>query len=80
MQVHGVMGWSKVSGVRRHDSKTIDVKCIPIFSILSAMEVKVVDYFSLDIEGNELQVLKTIPFESILIKVKTYYYRFLLYA
>ena len=70
MQVHGVMGWSKVSGIPRPDSKTIDVKCIPLFSILSAMEVKVVDYFSLDIEGNELQVLKTIPFESILIQVK----------
>ena len=30
-----------------------------------------VDYFSLDIEGNELDVLKTIPFEKYNIKVKS---------
>jgi hypothetical protein len=29
-----------------------------------------VDYFSLDVEGNELDILRTIPFDKINIKVK----------
>ncbi|CAL8095424.1 unnamed protein product [Orchesella dallaii] len=44
------------------------VQCMPLFSLLKALSVKVVDYFSLDVEGNELQVLKTIPFDKILIR------------
>jgi hypothetical protein len=32
--------------------------------------VSTVDYFSLDVEGNELQVLKTIPFDKIDIRVR----------
>ena len=31
-----------------------------------------VDYFSLDVEGNELDILRTIPFEEFDIKVSTY--------
>ncbi|ODM94854.1 Protein Star [Orchesella cincta] len=46
----------------------VKVQCMPLFSLLAAMNVSVVDYFSLDVEGNELQVLKTIPFDKILIK------------
>ena len=33
------------------------------------MNVKIVDYFSLDVEGMEYQVLQTIPFDRIKIKV-----------
>ena len=33
------------------------------------MNVKTVDYFSLDVEGLELKVLQTIPFDKIMIKV-----------
>jgi hypothetical protein len=33
------------------------------------MNVKTVDYFSLDVEGHEYQVLLTIPFDQINIKV-----------
>jgi hypothetical protein len=51
------------------------VQCLLLFTLLSyvkanAMEdvnVMEVDYFSLDVEGNELDVLKTIPFDSVLI-------------
>jgi hypothetical protein len=49
--------------------KQIRVQCFPIFSLLSAINVKTVDYFSLDVEGHEYQVLLTIPFDQIYIKV-----------
>ena len=34
------------------------------------------DYFSLDIEGNELDVLKTIPFQKYDIKVSQMWYAY----
>ena len=49
----------------------INVQCFPLYSILMALNQTNVDYFSLDIEGDELQVLKTIPFNDINIKVMT---------
>ena len=45
------------------------VHCFPLYSILTAVNVSAVDYLSLDVDGSELDVLKTIPFDSILIKV-----------
>lgn len=45
-------------------------QCFPIYAILSALNLTTVDYFSLDIEGAELDVLKTIPWNKVLIKVK----------
>jgi len=46
------------------------VQCFPLFSILAAMNKSSIDYFSLDVEGSELDVLRTIPFDAIFIKVK----------
>jgi len=60
----------------------LNVTCLPVWSILQALDIKVVDYFSLDIEGNELQVLKTIPFDQVFFKVKKiyiFYFFFLIY-
>jgi FkbM family methyltransferase len=45
------------------------VPCFPIYSLLSAMGVKEVDFFNLDVEGVEMDVLKNIPWKDILIKV-----------
>jgi hypothetical protein len=45
------------------------VECFPLYSILLALNQTVVDYFSLDIEGIELRVLKAIPFDLLTIKV-----------
>lgn len=47
------------------------VPCFPLFSILSAINIFKVDFVSLDIEGAELDVLKTIPFKSVFIKVNS---------
>lgn len=45
------------------------VKCFPLFSLLLALNHTNIDLLSLDIEGAELQVLKTIPWESVHISV-----------
>jgi len=47
----------------------VSVHCIPLHSILLALNKTTIDLFSLDIEGHELSVLKTIPFDKINIKV-----------
>ena len=49
---------------------SVHVQCFPIYSILTALNQTTVDYFSLDIEGDELAVLKTIPWDRVNIKVK----------
>ena len=46
-----------------------DVLCFPLYSMLRALNRTSVDFFSLDVEGFELEVLMTIPFEEIDIKV-----------
>ncbi|XP_065583743.1 protein Star-like isoform X2 [Artemia franciscana] len=49
----------------------VQVQCFPLYSILLALNQTVVDYFSLDVEGAELGVLRTIPFDKIDIKVSS---------
>ena len=51
------------------NDKHSTMTCYPLHWILSAMQVTKVDYFSLDIEGNEFHVLKTIPFRQLKITV-----------
>lgn len=55
-------GGSEVGGV-------LEVQCFPLYSYLLALNVTTVDYFSLDVEGAEFSVLKTIPWEKVDIKV-----------
>ena len=43
--------------------------CFPFYSVLLAMGNPVVDYFSLDVEGAELPILKSIPWDKVNIKV-----------
>jgi len=45
--------------------KSIQVQCFPLYSILMALGNPHVDYFSLDIEGAELAMLKTLPWDKI---------------
>ncbi|XP_065340220.1 protein Star-like [Cloeon dipterum] len=49
-------------------SNTSAVHCMPLFSILLAVN-QTIDYFSLDTGGNELDILKTVPFHHIDVKV-----------
>ena len=50
-----------------------DVICFPLFGVLKAINVTKVDYFSLDVEGNEMDVLRTIPFDDVDITVEFYF-------
>ena len=56
----------EVFGYKR---KPLEIQCFPLYSILSALEIKKVDYFSLDIEGSEVEVLQTIPLNERIINV-----------
>lgn len=47
----------------------IRVQCFPLTLYIAALGIKTVDYFSLDIEGDEIDVLETIPFNEVDIKV-----------
>ena len=49
--------------------KTIKVQCFPLYSVLKALGIPTVHYFSLDIEGAEYPVLQTIPFRDVDIKL-----------
>ncbi|XP_043248770.1 uncharacterized protein LOC122395349 [Colletes gigas] len=48
-----------------HSGTHIYVQCFPFVHYMAALNVTTVHYFSLDIEGYELEVLKTIPFDTI---------------
>ena len=41
------------------------VPCVPIKTILLALNQTSVDYFSLDVEGFELDILKTVPWKEV---------------
>ena len=46
-----------------------NVMCYPLYSILQALnKSESIDYFSLDVEGNEVDILKTIPWNKVDIK------------
>ena len=41
------------------------VQCFPLYSVLVALGNPKIDYFSLDIEGAELVVLQTVPWNKV---------------
>ena len=45
------------------------MQCFPLYSLILAAGNPTIDYFSLDIEGAELKVLHTIPFDKVDIRV-----------
>ena len=62
-----VYGWA--SKQVKQNAKVIKTMCFPFHSILLAIGNPSVDYFSLDVEGVELDILKTIPWDKVDIKV-----------
>ena len=50
-------------------SQMVSVQCFPLYSILLAVGRTQVDFFSLDVEGHELRILKTIPWHKVDIAV-----------
>ena len=49
------------------------MQCVPFYSVIKALGNPTIDFMSLDIEGTELQVLKTIPFDHVDIRVSSSY-------
>ena len=45
------------------------MQCFPLYSLLLAINTTKIDFLSLDVEGDELYILKTIPFEKVDIKM-----------
>ena len=55
-----------MSGIVQEPSETsFQHQCLPLVSLLLALDNPIVHYFSLDIEGAELQVLKTVPWDKV---------------
>ena len=50
---------------------TIILQCLPLYTLIEAAGLSTVNYLSLDIEGAELSVLKTIPWDKVDIEVMT---------
>ena len=53
----------------------VRLTCFPLGALLYAIDVTHVDYLSLDVEGPELDILRTIPFDNVTIDVITVEYR-----
>jgi len=49
----------------------LDIDCVPISDLLNKHNVNTVDYLSIDVEGLELSILKTIEFDKVFIKCLT---------
>lgn len=47
----------------------VEIECFPFYSFMLALNRTTIDFFSLDVEGDELNVLKTIPFDKLNIKM-----------
>ena len=52
-----------------YERRTMEVQCLPLTSIIKALGNPTIDYLSLDIEGAELQVLQSVAFDEVDIKV-----------
>ncbi|KAL3885808.1 hypothetical protein ACJMK2_025845 [Sinanodonta woodiana] len=52
---------------KKMEVNVIEVPCFSLYSILIAVNQTNIDYFSLDVEGRELSVLQSIPFDKIFI-------------
>lgn len=63
--------WIKGQGLR---PDTVEIECFPFYSFMLALNRTTVDFFSLDVEGDEIKILKTIPFDKINIKMLTVEY------
>ena len=59
------------------NAPSVEVFCIPIGLILTALDMYHIHFFSLDVEGAELAVLKTIPFDKV--KIDLFFIEYLVW-
>lgn len=63
-----VKNWIKAQRIAKDE---VRIQCFPLYSLLLALNQLTVDFFSLDVEGDELRVLKTVPWDKVNIKMMT---------
>ena len=63
--------WVKQQHIAKDE---ISIQCFPLYSLLLALNQPTVDFFSLDVEGEELNVLRTVPWDDVNIKMMTVEY------
>ena len=44
-----------------HATQVVMVQCIPLYTVMLALGRKSIDFFSLDVEGSEIEILQTLP-------------------
>jgi len=66
----GRVGFEKKAedAAKKTVANSINAHCMPFASIMYAFNRTSIDLFSLDVEGHELDILKTIPWDKIDIK------------
>lgn len=72
-RIEGKILGNVVSQEELDSGKVVNVQCFPLYSIMMAQGRTKVDYFSLDVEGNELDVLRTIPWHKVDITVGLFF-------
>lgn len=73
-QLGGVMGETNKHASQIKDGKMgnkpiISMRCVALKSVLSRARVRVIDLFSLDVEGHELNVLRGIDWDAVRINI-----------
>ena len=66
----GFVKWERNKVAVRGEKHISKALCFPFYPILNAIGSPIVDYFSLDVEGSELPILRSIPWKKVRIKVK----------
>jgi len=64
----GKIANEKDANSKKSDGQFFDIHCMPLTSILLALNMTDIDLFSLDIEGHEMEVLRSLDFDLIKIK------------
>nr|XP_053649027.1 uncharacterized protein LOC128700100 [Cherax quadricarinatus] len=49
--------------------KGISIQCFPLYTILLALNIYQIDFFSLDIEGHEMRVMQTLPWDKVKVRL-----------
>ena len=60
---------NRIQEIVNKTRRTIKMQCFPLATIVYALGNPKIDYLSLDIEGAELEILKTIPFDKLNIQL-----------
>ncbi|XP_068230115.1 uncharacterized protein [Palaemon carinicauda] len=62
--------WSMgLSHIDMKSPRTIPIKTFPLYTMLLARNITVIDFLSLDVEGDELKVLQTVPWDKVQVRV-----------